>query len=297
MKDIFLFDTSINITSYADDNTPYAMEKDTQALIYTLENDTSMMMEWFRINEMKSNSDKCHLIIANETNMEAKIGNDTIKGTDSVKLLGITIDNKLKFSEHVSNLCKKANQKLHALARVSTFMNKKKLRMIMKSFIMSQFNYCPLIWMFHSRTLNNRINRIHERALKLVYKDSNKTFIELLEKDESFSIHQRNLQKLATEMYKIKNNLSPILVSEIFQNNQSAYSLRKNRYWNNPNVRTVYNGTETISYRGPKTWELVPLSIRNIDSLPKFKIEIKKWKSCGCQYRLCRPFIPELGFL
>ena len=78
-----------------------------------------------------------------------------------------------------------------------------KLRTVMKAFIESQFSYCPLIWMFHSRTLNNRINRLNERGLRLAYKNSKLTFEELLRKDQSFSVHHRNLQKLATEMYKV----------------------------------------------------------------------------------------------
>ena len=75
---------------------------------------------------------------------------------------------KLDFTEHVSSICKKAGLKLHALARISKFMNKEKLRILNKAFIESQFGYCPLIWMFHSRTLNNKINKLHERSLRLV---------------------------------------------------------------------------------------------------------------------------------
>ena len=167
-------------------------------------------MGWFKDNYLKMNADKCNLLICNQNkDVSIILENDTIDCSNSVKLLGITVDKKLNFSEHISKLCKKVSSKLHALARISNLMNQSKLRLIMKSFIESQFSYCPLVWMFHSRSLNNRINKLHERGLRLVYKDSHLTFEELLHKDKSFTIHHRNLQKLATEMYKIHNNLSP----------------------------------------------------------------------------------------
>ena len=85
---------------------------------------------------------------------------------------------------------------------MSSFMSLGKCRTLMKAFIESQFNYCPQIWMLHSRTHNNKINRIHERALKTVYFDYNSSFNELLDKDGSFTIHQKNVQSLAIEIYK-----------------------------------------------------------------------------------------------
>ena len=99
-------------------------------------------------------------------------------------------------------MCEKASQKLYFLARIAPFMNLKQRRNIMKVFVESQFGYCPLIWMFHSRGLNNKINRIHERALRITYKDKSSSFQELLEKRNSVSIHHRNIQKLAIEIYK-----------------------------------------------------------------------------------------------
>ena len=80
-----------------------------------------------------------------------------------------------------------------------------KLRILMKSFILSQFNYCPLVWMFHSKQFNNRINRIHEGALRITYKDYTSSFQDLLYNDKSVTIHIRNLQILATEIYKYIN--------------------------------------------------------------------------------------------
>ena len=82
----------------------------------------------------------------------------------------------------------------------------------MKSFITSRFGYCPLVWMFHSRGLNNRINKIHKKALRLVYNDNQLTFSELLDKDNSVTIHGRNLQALATEVYKSINGLSSVIM-------------------------------------------------------------------------------------
>ena len=89
------------------------------------------------------------------------------------KLQGISIDTTVSFGHHIRSLCKKASQKLHALARIAHYMDFEKRRSLMNAFEMSQFNYCPLIWMFHNRALNNSIDKIHERALRLVYQNKN----------------------------------------------------------------------------------------------------------------------------
>ena len=96
----------------------------------------------------------------------------------------------------------------------------------MKAFAHLQFGYCPLIWMFHNRTLNNKINRIHERALRIVYRDKTSSFTELLQKDNAVTVHQRNLQVLATEAYKVKMGLAPQLFIELFPLSIHTYNLR-----------------------------------------------------------------------
>ena len=191
------------------------------------------------------NADKCKLIIFSNKNETASLclNNKTIENSKSEKLLGITLDHKLTFNEHISNICNKATQKLHALARVSSYMNTEKLRSIMKAFICSQFGYCPLTWMSHSRTLNKRINKIQERALRLVYNDKVSTFKQLLEKDKSVTVHDRNLQSLAIELYKLENNLSPNIMKQVFINRNISYSLRNIRAYQVSNVKTGRFGT------------------------------------------------------
>ena len=294
---MFYFIKDTNSANYADDSTLYTVERNMEDLPNTLENETSSILNWFRMNEMKPNDDKCHLIVTNQDSVSVTLGNETIEATDSVDLLGITIDSNLNFNEHIRNLCKKGNQKLHALARISKYLNEEKLKIIMKTFIQSQFNYCPLVWMWHNRTLNNKINRLHERALRIVYRNNKLTFQELLEKDGSVSIHHKNLQRLATEMYKIKNHLSPLPMQELFTEKNNKHDLRNKRSWGSYNVRTVSYGTETIRYRGPKIWEIVPIEIKESTTLAGFKAKIKEWKPKGYICGLCKSYIYNLGFI
>ena len=107
-------------------------------------------------------------------------------------------------------------------------MNLSKRRLLMNSFFKTQFSYCPLIWMCHSRENNRKINRLHERCLRTIYNDKQSSFNELLEKDGSVSIHVRDLQVLATEMYKISNGLSTSLMRDMFPSNRNPYNLRQN---------------------------------------------------------------------
>ena len=242
---------------------------------------------------MKVNSGKCHILLSTKIAIDVHLEGACIT-LSSCEKLGITIDSHLKFDKHISDLCDKFSKKINALCRVTdmsldkgrivmktfvdsqfnycpliwmlhartlnnkinrlheralrivysdsksfntllgyintlcrvTDMSLDKRRIVMKTFVDSQFNYCPLIWMLHARTLNNKINRLHERALRIVYSDS-KSFNTLLEKDGSFSIHHSNIQSLAIEIYKFLHGLSPAIMGDIIKlNRPPTYNLR-----------------------------------------------------------------------
>ena len=145
----------------------------------------------------------------------------------------------------------------------------------MKSFITSQFVYCSLVWIFHSRSLNDNMNSIHERALRTVYGDKTSTFQQLLEKDNSVSIHHRNVQTLATEMFKISKNLPSEIVKEIFQERIVSYNLRSNNSFTSHRVDSIYHRTESLSFLAPKIWEIVPLEIKESENKNIFKRRVK----------------------
>ena len=165
----------------------------------------------------------------------------------------------------------------------------------MNSFFISQFNYCPLIWMCHSRTINNKINSLHERCLRIIYNDYRSSFEYLLDRDKGVTIHLKSVRTLAIEMFKVSKNLSPQLVTEIFEKRNNVYDLRNPSDFVRPRIRSVFNGEESISYLGPKIWDIVPPELKALETVNAFKIEIKKWKpECPC--RLCKPFIQNVGF-
>ena len=168
---------------------------------------------------MKLNIDKCHLLILGRNSnqqIRVNLGDSVIGNTEEEKLLGVVIDKRLNFETHISKLFKKAGNKLFALTRISGYMDSNKLKILMRAFIITQFQYCPLVWMFHSRHLNNKIYRIHERALRIAYKDYESSFSNLLKKDDTVSIHAKNLQTLMIEMFKTKKNINPPFMKEIF---------------------------------------------------------------------------------
>lgn len=234
------FVRDIKIASYADDNTPYVCRDNIASVINELEHASIKLFDWFSQNCMKANPNNSHLLLSSSQTNTVNIANNLISSTRKEKLLGILIENNLRFDEHVTELCNKD-------------MNLVQRKTIMNAFKISQFGYCPLVWMFYSRTLNNRINQIHERALRLVYRDQKSTFEELLNKDRFVKIHHRNIQLLAIKIYKSLNNLSPEIMNDIFtKNNSSAYELRSHDGIKKLKRRQYITGQKHCDFRGLK---------------------------------------------
>ena len=199
----------IDFASYADDNTSFIIGDDIGDVIFKLQNASKTLFQWFYDNQMKANPDKCHFICSSNKNLNIVTEDQTISNSNCEKLLGVLQDSKLTFKPHLDSICRKAGLKLNAISRIILYMDFSKRRLLVNAFFSSQFNYCPLIWMCRNRIVNNRINRLHERCLRIIYNDKHISFEELLEKD-------KNLQVLATEMFKIYWETSPEIMQDIF---------------------------------------------------------------------------------
>ena len=117
---------------------------------------------------MKANVNKCHLLLSTIDAFNFEISETVIRNSNSKKLLGVTFDNKLKFEKHIT-IYQRANKKLNVLARLTPYEELGKRQILMNAFFNSQFNYCPVISMCHSRALNNKINRLHDVYVDDVY--------------------------------------------------------------------------------------------------------------------------------
>ena len=166
----------------------------------------------------------------------------------------------------------------------------------MNFFVLSQFNYCPIIWIHWQRQSNNLINTIHERALRIAYNDYISNFETLLEKDGDVSIHQTFVQTLATEIFKTKNDLNPSYIKNIFCPVSHNYNTRHQNL-SYPNLKTVSYGLETFGYRANQIRNSLADEIKSVDDLKTFKMLLSRDDLNLCTCKLCKDYIPNLGYV
>ena len=164
---------------------------------------------------MQRNSERGHLILSTNEPAQIQIGKSLIGSTHHENLLGTKIDSKLSFDKHVKTISKKASKKVRALTRVTPHTTIKKKKVLINSFFNSQFNYCPLVWMCHSRRYNRKIDDLHQTHLRLIHSEKKSSYEELLGKFGSASIHHRNIQAVATKMYQVKSGYTTNIFSDL----------------------------------------------------------------------------------
>ena len=183
MYDLFFTVNETDFASYADDNTPFLSGDRLDDVLDSLENASLKLSDWFSDKQMKANPDKSHLLTSATAPIAIKMKHNEILNSESEKLLCVTIDNKPNLNNHLQKILKKANKKVRVSARITPYMSIPKRKQLMNSFFISQFNYCPLVFP-HSHLMNNKINRLNEKCLRIVYSDKTLSFEELLDKTD-----------------------------------------------------------------------------------------------------------------
>ena len=228
------------------DNNVYDTGNTIEDLTSSLRELSEELFKWFSDIQMQGNSGKCYLILSTSKPAKVQIGESLIESTSCEKLLGIKIDSKLLFDKHIKKTCKKARNKLRALAGIKPYMDIEKKEVLMNSFFELSIQLLSISLMCHSRRNNSKINNLHERRLRLIYGDKKSSYEELLEKDGSVSIHRRNMQARAMKMYKVKCGYapSPKIFFDLFnQRKISPYNLRTHPEFSVSLTRTAYHAS------------------------------------------------------
>ena len=161
INDLFLFLEAVDLANFADDNTIYTANKNIEVLIKLLERESKSAIDWFKMNDMIVNPDKFQAMILRpdkkENKFQLNINDSIISSEDSVTLLGIEIDSKLNFKNHVSKICRKAGRQLNAISRIQNYLGEKEKKLIVNTFVYSNFMYCPLAWHFCLKLSQNMI--------------------------------------------------------------------------------------------------------------------------------------------
>ena len=166
------------------------------------------------------NLDEFHAIILNkiESNMSCtpNIDENAIELTNTVKLLAVNIDHKLRFDFHISKLCSKAAVQLNNLSRLKKYMGKEEKKAVINSFIIANFNYCPLVWHFRSCASARKIDQISKSYLRMVLNDHKSEYETLLKKSNNSTMEVKRLRILAHEIFKAINNINPHYMRYLF---------------------------------------------------------------------------------
>ena len=278
------------IYNYADDNTLGYCHEDLTVLVQKLEEDANKAINWFRVNSMQANPVKFQGIILQSRNVEEclsfSISGATISPSSKVKLLGIHIDAKLSFDNHVDTICKKAAWHICALSRIAKHLNQQGRKSVYHAFVLSNFQYCDVVWHFCSKESQIKLEKLHRRALRVVLNDFTCSYAELLESINRPSLYVSRLKSIVTEVFKTINGLNPSFMNDMFVNNDINYELRDPSKLIQPRVRSDKYGKCSLRYHGAKLWNDLPVEIKCTENLTEFKGLIQSWTgpSCSCSH-------------
>ena len=189
------------------------------------------VLDWFKNNSLQANPSKLQSMLLRNKTVNAEdfniiVDNDMLNLTVDMTVLGINTDNKLNFNSHVSSMYNKAGRQLNVLQRLKGYLNYASRLSIYYSFIVSNFNYCPMVWMFTSKSSLLKLETIKKRALRFVLNDYASDYYDLLKKADVPGMKIMALRFLAIDVYKCINGLNPKYLNDLFIVKKCKYNLR-----------------------------------------------------------------------
>ena len=216
-----------------------------------------------------------------------QLGNTKITCEDKVSLLGVTLDVQLNFKDHISQICTKASQQLAVLKRIGKFLTKQGKLMIYKSFIMSNFNHCPIVWHFCNQSSASKMEKIQERALRFICDDFESPLPDLLQQNGVLPLHISRMKLMAGEVFKIINNIAPSYLHDLISLKSSPYDFRSEKQAQIPRANSTRYGLRSFRYEAARIWNSLPNELRLAESYPQFRRLLRAWDGLNCKCPSC----------
>ena len=281
-----------DLGNFADDNTISDAAKTIPDLIKSLETDSNNAIEWLISNLMIVNPDKFQSVFLGLNSSEQdkytlKFGSNEIQTSSEVILLEMEIDDKLNFKKHIHQLVKRAGGQLNFLIRNKKFLNYNAKKVVIESFILANFNYCPLVWHFCSSESMKKLERIQERAFRFLLCDYESDYEQILTNMNKPTLEIRRLRLLATEIFKTVNDLNPPYMKEVFELNTRRSETGTDKLVVQSQISMKY-GSYSLRSLGPKIWNKLPSEMKNSSNLSIFKKSITNWSGPYCRCVSCK---------
>ena len=276
--------------NYADDNHLVNESNCIDTLKVSLEKDAHRAISWFDNNYMDANPDKFQCISLDRFGrppISISIEGNTIPSSDSIKVLGVTLDSNLQYDTHISNLCFKASAQINAMKIIGKYFNTDCPIAMYKSFISSNFSYCPVSWIFCGKRNSDKLEKLQDRALRFIFSDYTSPYRELLKHGHFLSLSALRIRYLAIEMYKCVHGLNPPYLNELFKSKDTRYHFRDSNRLQQPEFQTVRYGFKSFRYYGSKLWNALPAEVKKSQNLHHFKKNVTQW----CASAKCDVFI------
>ena len=280
LKDLFYLPLNSSLVNYADDNHICHENENLELLKDHIENDALTAMNWFNRNQTTANADKFQSILLSRGSTGdfiVNVGGHDLHRENTLKILGVTLDDKLNFKTHIRNICQKASRQINALKRISKFLNKQCRMHVYKSFVCANFNYCPVVWMFCGKTNLGKLERLQERALSTIPLDKSLSYDDLLKKSGQLSVRMNLIRLLSIEVFKCVKGTNPSYLNDMFTEPSSCYDFRNPSRLLQPKFNTYTFGYKSFRYFGSKVWNLLPSNLKRCDNIHAYRKELYEW--------------------
>lgn len=271
-----------SIYNYADDNTLSFSHKDVSAIKTKLEEVCKVAVQWFSRNNLKANPEKFQFMVISrkfeDEPVTLDVGGIVIQATNSMKLLGINIDNRLNFKSHVNNLSKSCGRQINALSRMSHILNTNCKKKILEAFVMANFSYCCVVYHNCGKIDSRILEKMLKRALKFVYLDFDSCYVDLLEKANMPSLYVLRQRQMLINVHKILNGNLPPVPANMYLKSINPYRKRLML----PHFNTVMFGYNALRYQGALLWNKLPCDFK-VEDFNAFKHKVNNYDfKCHC---------------